>query len=369
MLNPMEIKFIAYSDIHHALLRSRAITLKDTLELEQQIFNRAMTGGFHFVLFCGDRFHHRNPEDEAKTKADFLLWNYVNQPSFPEFFMLVGNHDYYDKSLNWHSLGSLSPFQQKIRVMDKAQTYQSINGLPVLIHALPADHEMDFTKYTPDQRYLNLFTFHDAINGAYTNDDRTLRLQTGLHLSDIDHSEFNYVFGGDIHVPQKLQLKNTRGGYIGSVIQDTKASANRGRGWIEATATFTDKWNVELAFVQTKQIFKRIDFNVDANTQFDHLKIDENEIDGQAVEVRLIGKKEDVLRLKADERWSNYETWMNPRSLTISPIYKTEQHEVVVDMSESTDASKDLKFYLDSGFVTLNDQQKEAIMSVLEELK
>ena len=66
----MKLKFIVYADIHHDEYAAKCLTLKDTLDIERQVFQRAADGQFDFMIFAGDRFLKREPRDEVKTLAD-----------------------------------------------------------------------------------------------------------------------------------------------------------------------------------------------------------------------------------------------------------------------------------------------------------
>jgi DNA repair exonuclease SbcCD nuclease subunit len=235
----MEVyKFIVWADTHWDKFASKCVTLDDTDIVERAIFERAVSGGFDFTLFAGDRYLKREPDDETKVRADRVIYDLVHTGNIPHFH-LIGNHDWVDNTRKWHTAESLKLFNN-VYVMDQAKTWKYKN---VRIHSLPADFEMDMSQYEIDPSCLNLFVFHDMVAGTFMNEDRTMSFDSGMPLSDIDRPEFDFVFAGDIHIRQPFPFQNTYGGYLGSVVQRTRADSNRERGWTEMTFTKSgSKW-------------------------------------------------------------------------------------------------------------------------------
>jgi DNA repair exonuclease SbcCD nuclease subunit len=206
--------------------------------------------------------------------------------------------------------------------------------------------------------------FHDIVKGSYSDEGGNHTFPDGVSISDIDRPEFNLVLAGDIHVPQRLNFKNTTGGYIGSVLQRTRADANRPRGWLEIEATKTsDSWDISTVFVPVRNFFTRITFDVGANTRFEDLSIPEEYFHDQSVEVTLRGSKIDVDRVSESERWKNYVTFESARGIDVVRGYEVAQSEVAVDMTQSTSLVDDLEAYLDSGFVDIGNLDREVLIS------
>lgn len=284
----MEVyKFIVWADTHWDKFASKCVTLDDTEEIERAIFQRAISGGFDFTLFAGDRYLKREPDDETKVRADRIIYDLVHPGNIPHYH-LIGNHDWVDNSRRWHTSESLK-LLNNVQVMDKARTWRFKN---VAIHALPADMPMDLSKYEIDTSALNIFIFHDTVVGTYMNEERSLKFESGMSLEEFDFPQFDIVFAGDIHIRQPFNLQNTRGGYLGSVCQRTRADANHDRGWTEIVATNQGAgWNFDVKFVPTKNLFTRVTFAVDATTEIHNLKIPKEDVINQLVEVKLVGDK------------------------------------------------------------------------------
>lgn len=358
------IKFIAYTDIHHDRFGAKCISLEDTLDIEHQVFQRAFEGSFDFTLFCGDRFLRREPEDEIKTKADRLLkenlhYASVECPGF-QHYSLVGNHDWVHNSMKWHTSESLKGLEN-MWIFDGS--YFTVQHQSYCIHGLPSGFNFDMRLFQVDPNKLNIFMFHDIVKGAYSDENGIHQFPDGISITDIDRSEFDLVLAGDIHVPQRLNLKNTTGGYIGSVLQRTRADANRPRGWIEVQANqVSGKWEIETTFVPVKEFFSRVVFEVDSSTEFDQLNIPDEVVEGKNVEVILRGRKADVDRLSDDPKWKNYELFGCARKIDVAKGYEVEQSEVVVDMTKSTSLVDDLEAYLNSGFVDIGNLNRESLV-------
>lgn len=360
------VRFLVYSDIHHDRLAARCITLRDTLAIEQAVHQRVVEGQFQFSVFCGDRFLKREPEDEVKVKADRALadalWERVGIPHYH----LVGNHDWTKNSREWHTSESLRALPNLI-VLDKPMT---IDGETYAINALPADVPFDMGNYVQYKGRFNLFLFHGIVKGSFMEDDGGRTFQDGIDAHEIDRPEWDFVCAGDLHVPQQLPFQNTRGGYVGSVLQRTRADADRQRGWLEVTATRKGGgWEVHTDFVPTRNFFHRETWEVGPETQYSDIQIDDALVNDVAVEVRLVGKRADVDRVADDNRWKNYTDILMARSVEIIRDYQVEQNEAVVDMSASQSILDDLELYLKSGFADIGNLSRSKLFETLQRIQ
>lgn len=370
------MKFIVYADIHHDEYAAKCLTLQDTLQVESQVFERARTGNFDFVLFAGDRFLKREPKDEVKVRADMnLLRNLeacVQNNSAFAYFHLTGNHDRVDNALKWHTSESLiDPFSRmsgNLVVMDLSKTY-TVPGIPLAIHALPAGFTFDRAVY--EFQYsdrLNIFCFHDIVQGSSSDDIGQHLFTAGISLEEIDLPEFNLIYAGDIHVPQKFNLTNAKGGYVGSVLQRTRADAGKPRGWFEIEASQVDgKWVTKTEFMPTRNFFTRIELEVNEKQSYHDLTglIDEAWVVDQAVELKLTGSKADVDRLADESKWKNYVTVFGARSFDVVRNYQAENRPIVVDMSQTKSFLEDFSLYLDSGFADIGTLSREKLVNIL----
>ena len=361
----MEVyKFIVWADTHWDKFAAKCVTLDDTDKVERAIFERAKSGGFDFTLFAGDRYLKREPDDETKVRADRVLYDLVHPGNIPHYH-LIGNHDWVDNTRKWHTAESLK-ILNNVHVMDESKTWKYKNAR---IHALPADFEMNMSNYEIDPSCLNLFVFHDMVIGTFMNEDHTMSFESGMPLSDIDCPEFDFVLAGDIHIRQPFPFKNTLGGYLGSVVQRTRADSNRERGWTEMIFTKTGSgWDHNIKFVPTKNLFTRTSFSVDETTQMKDLKLEKSDAEDQLVEIKLVGDKMHVDRIADDPGWYKLEKKLKARKIEILRAYEAQQSEVVVDLTSSVSSVGDLELYLESSFSSVGFLKKEDILETVRTL-
>jgi len=363
------LRFIAYGDIHHDRRAARCVTLDDTLTVERQIHHRVAHGGFDFSVFTGDRYLKREPEDEVKVRADRVLAECLQmRPNAPHYH-LIGNHDWTKNNREWHTSESLKGLGNLV-VLDEADSIDSL-GRGYMIHALPADVPFDESAYAFDRpEDFNLFLFHGIVKGSLMADGSDRTFEDGIDVTQIDRSEFDFVLGGDIHVPQTIPFTNTRGGYTGSVVQRTRADADRPRGWLEvAVQPEGDGYEVTTQFVPTRNFFHREVWQVLDDTQFEDIRVDETFVSDQAVEVRLTGNRRNVDRVADDKRWSNYLNVLGARSFDLIRDYEVEQSEAVVDLSASSSVFDDLELYLKSDFVNLGTMSSDKIFEMVKRMQ
>lgn len=369
------MKFIVYADIHHDEHAAKCLTLKDTLEIERQVFQRAADGGFDFIIFAGDRFLKREPKDEVKVLADeCILDGLADQKKGFAYFHLVGNHDRVDNTLGWHTATALSiqlkTLEYRPGVMTSPGTYLA-EELPVAVHALPAGYQFDASKYALKSMAskLNIFVFHDIVRGATSDSEGKHVFDEGIPVSDFDLPEFDRVYAGDIHVPQKFHTQNTKGGYVGAVLQRTRADSNQARGWLEVEAERVDnQWVFKTELVPTRNFFTRFAFDVNDTTTYTELtsQIDDQWVTDQAVEVRLRGCKADVDKLADEPQWRNYTDIVLARRFDVLREYQTEKQAAVVDLSSTQNPVEDLKLYIDSGFADVGTLSEDKLVNILE---
>jgi|LSQX01.2.fsa_nt_gb DNA repair exonuclease SbcCD nuclease subunit len=356
-------RFIAWADTHWDKLGARCVTIEDTEMIEKYLFQKAKKEGFDFTLFAGDRYLKREPLDEVKVRADKVI---LSEEYIIPHYHLIGNHDYVDNSMKWHTSESLRDVDNFF-IMDKPSTFEHGD---VLIHSLPADHVFDINNYRIDLNKFNLFVFHDAVTGCFLDEAKTQAYDSGIPLETIDLPEFNLVLAGDIHVRQDLPFKNTQGGYLGSVLQRTKADSDAERGWTEYTVTNENgKWEFSREFFPVRSFFTRHEIVVNSETTIEYLQLPVEKFNDQLVEIRIKGSKADVDRIADSEYWKDLETKSNSRRVEVMRLYEAVQKINVVDFSQSNNLIDDLHLYLDSGFVNLGNLSREKIIEKVMKFK
>jgi len=352
---------IIYGDIHHHHWTT-GVTLDDSLGVEQQINDCAKESRADFVLFLGDRFESRNPHDEVKVAVDCCLKDRDGILRIPTFY-LIGNHDQYFKSQNsGHTLASCKLFGGQLpnsQVMDEARTY-SFQDLPdLLIHALPAGFEFSLKNYVIVPKKINLFVMHDLLQGTLVD----LNGHKYGHMSPtlIDHACFDFVFSGDAHIPQRMPLTKTKGGYIGSTMQHTRRDRGDERGWVRAQMVKEAGFVMETEFFPSRSPrFLDVEVCVPATVESVIQRMQDQarrdwgqELSGNIVTVTVRGVKDEVDKIS--KRWK--EEVQSITSARLVKIVKNPDTTIAweikgIEQGDNT-AERDLQLYMQSGLVDL----------------
>lgn len=218
-----------YSDIHHHYWQN-GLTEDDIIKLEFEVLKLANLYGAKTILFGGDAFQAHNPPSSLRNNVDKAI---MAQSASYEVIRLVGNHDREMKSMHSAHAGShlgLLNTTQSVTVMDTARDY-SFPELGLTITAVPAGHGI----HTPGPRafVFHICVFHDILTGSVH--DNGMKEAKGVSPDVFDIPGFDLVLGGDNHVPQKIEFKNTRGWYIGAPCQHDWGDSDQDRGFIILT--------------------------------------------------------------------------------------------------------------------------------------
>lgn len=228
---PYDYKILAYADIHHGS-KANGRCQQDMLDAESQITQIAFDKKVNAVVFAGDAFKSRNPHDEEKTKyVESRIRRIHALPLNVDHIDIVGNHcRWYKANNSGHVLEAVAMFGESNYYLFDKQESRPIKGL--MVHALPA--QVDFSnEWKIDPNLINICVFHGMVKGCQLNnlDSKTpITAPAGIPLSVLDHEGFDFVIGGDIHIPQMLDFHNTVGGYTGSTLQLDEGDRGQDRG-------------------------------------------------------------------------------------------------------------------------------------------
>lgn len=234
-----QISFGVFTDIHYANPYGSGVTVEDVASVERQFTNLCIERKVDFAIFAGDRFLSHTPDDVSRLHAD-REQRYRNDSGIVTFSEL-GNHDWQGKTAHTgHSnrfAKELWPdIHQNLVIMDTPGTYTHDKVPDVRIHALPAGSEFTWDCYKiPGQHSKtgwDILVFHDLLAGTIIDVQSQFKMNTGMNRDSLDHPEFDLVLGGDVHIPQKIEFKFTRGGYIGSCIQQSRRDRGDSRGFV-----------------------------------------------------------------------------------------------------------------------------------------
>lgn len=227
--------FAAFSDIHYASYSS-GIPIGVCANIEHAFTSFCVSKQVDFAVFAGDRYLSHHPDDESRIAAD-LEQRFRNDCGVVTF-ALIGNHDVWHKALSaGHSSRHLtavwSDVLPNVVVMDEIRTYRHERVPGVAVHAIPACVEWadDLLGRFEFCQGFNLLVFHDLLEGSVL-DAAGYKSPKGRKLSLIDDARFDFVVGGDVHVPQKLPFAKTVGVYVGATIQQSKRDRGGARGWL-----------------------------------------------------------------------------------------------------------------------------------------
>jgi DNA repair exonuclease SbcCD nuclease subunit len=242
------LRLVAFSDIHFCDTW-KMVSLDDIVRVHERLTSYCTEHQPDLVLFLGDRFRARQPKDHVREAADRCLRNLsaAQARHGGVVAILVGNHDRPSESVgagNTHSalrvFGDVLP---NVTLMDEAKTYWLKTTRPPLglvfpIHALPTGFAFDRSRYdlNPGARSCeSILAFHGLLQGAVFDAAGRVETKSGISLADIDDDAWDVVLGGDVHVPQRFDLKRTVGGYVGSTLRLTEADADDARGFLDVS--------------------------------------------------------------------------------------------------------------------------------------
>lgn len=233
------MRIIAFSDIHFCHSWD-FLTVDDIASVHARIRAYVAECKPQLVLFLGDRFRARQPKDHVKAVADRELRLLADtlKTSGGDLVVIVGNHDKWSESVgtgNTYSVVDVfHDVLQNVHIIDKPYSLHLTSG--IAIHALPAGFGFRQEAYTLSPGF-NVFAFHGLIHGATYDQTGGVQVKTGVDMSDIDNPAWDFVLGGDVHVPQILPLNNTVGGYVGSALRFTEDDADDERGFLDIRLT------------------------------------------------------------------------------------------------------------------------------------
>lgn len=233
----INLRGIAYSDIHwHEF--NNGLTIDDCAEVEHQIYKRAVDEGVDMLAFLGDWYMLRNPPHHVRAQAEAALAerSSLAPPSLQEV-RLVGNHDRESKNAHsGHSMMHLDiyggHYDGYLTVMDQRRVYRF--NKDVAIHAVPAGHSIETEPFTFDTAQVNIGMFHDLVRGSWIfSGNYKEQCSYGIDPRQLDRPEFDLVLGGDNHVRQDLNFRNTTGWYCGAAMQHSFGDTDQARGCLE----------------------------------------------------------------------------------------------------------------------------------------
>jgi DNA repair exonuclease SbcCD nuclease subunit len=244
------LKVVAYADIHHGEY-ANGRTQSDMIAAEEFVTKTAVEFGADWVVFAGDAFRSRNPHDECKTR---WLESRAHRMENLEYIAkttghpthqldVVGNHcRWYKAQDSGHVYEALemlykSSFTEDTRnalhISAQQELYAPEKDPRVVFFTLPAQVEFSQALWDHDECQnedrIRICVFHGMVKGCLLNPNGH-RADTGIPMEILDQPYFDFVIGGDIHIPQIFDFNNAQGGYVGSTLQLDHTDMGEDRG-------------------------------------------------------------------------------------------------------------------------------------------
>lgn len=164
------------------------------------------------VFFLGDMFHSRTKVDVDVFGATWSAWREI-AAIVDRVYILVGNHDQYNKVGNVHSLEA---FGQFARIIDQPMI-DRVEGVTFAAHPFTTNMQQwnGFVDLLPDG--LDFFLFHQGICEAATG-AFNISIKAEVSYADLPIQKARWCLGGHYHKPQEIGEEG-KVAYVGSPLQ------------------------------------------------------------------------------------------------------------------------------------------------------
>ena len=239
--------------------------LLDTLAVWDWVRELAIAEKVDAVVFVGDRFRSRRPPYWMRDLADEKV-QAISQAGI-EQYLLVGNHDQYDKAGTWNSFNGLRIHAKNapIHVIDRPTLYPLSSFGTMMFVPFGFTDEVLFDPPRESGRRTNVLFFHDDVAGV--SNYGAFRAKGGIPKSYIDKPEWSLILVGHVHMRQDLGLEATQGFHVGSPLERVEDGPQGPKGalLIEYTENGTKGEFVESPF----PCILRHEFDIGDSTQCD----------------------------------------------------------------------------------------------------
>jgi DNA repair exonuclease SbcCD nuclease subunit len=158
-----------------------------------------------YIVFCGDGKEAYDPISIRVIK----FWDWAIRKATKqglEVFYLMGNHDRiatYSEAGNWLSIIKRSGARvfdvpEVVQVDDRRFFFLPYSGVKQI-----REWAKELVSYKPNRKKDVLFFHGNLLEARYSRHGQ--KSDSKLSCTDLYHSRYLYVIGGDIHMPQKLE--------------------------------------------------------------------------------------------------------------------------------------------------------------------
>ena len=227
------VKTVILSDLHShnheqfatTLPGGRNSRLQNILNVLEEARQFCLAKKVDVIFFLGDMFHSRTKVVVDVFSATWLAWKSLAE-SVKKTFILVGNHDQYNKVGSIHSLEA---FREFATVVDQP-ILSSYMETRFAMHPFTTKIEewKSFVAMLPSD--LDFFFAHqglsEAVVGAF---DISIKAEVGY--SDLPHEKAQWILMGHYHKHQFIG-EEQRAGYIGSPLQHNMGERTEPKGFL-----------------------------------------------------------------------------------------------------------------------------------------
>jgi DNA repair exonuclease SbcCD nuclease subunit len=212
-----DIQFNLWQEFSRILPNGLNSRFWDQLTAQEEIFDYSIANGTDIMVHTGDLFESRTDKiDKAMYMTVFERFAEFAKKSSAVVVLLVGNHDWIDKTETKHIL---EPFKkiENVIVADKP-TYETMKigmNSAATLAFIPYTstgfrHKVNniADKVMKGTKPAYLFT-HQGVTDAVTG-PRDTPLQDEYALKDFRPEVFNIIFNGHYHKPQTLGMYSSR---------------------------------------------------------------------------------------------------------------------------------------------------------------
>lgn len=227
-----DIHVHAHEDFSYLLENGLNSRLSDCLDVIDRVRHYAKEYNCEAVVHAGDLFHVSRAVPTLVFQETYKRFEKLTKKENMSLILLAGNHDKPLLTRDSKPASSVYAFNKLPRTTVVAAASKLIylkakKGKSVVIHAVPFYEDGNVVKKVIkgirlDRGTSNLLVFHQGVSEAVVGPNEIM-LDCAMGVKDLRTKDFDYVFAGHYHHPQKLSNNMM---IIGSPIQHNMLDRN-----------------------------------------------------------------------------------------------------------------------------------------------
>lgn len=222
--------------------------LLDTLSVWDWVLQLAQTEKADGIIFGGDRFRLRRPPFWMRDLADAKI-RAISDAGIA-LYLLVGNHDMYDKAGTWDSYNGLRVWNAPVHILNEP-TIRTV-GDDIHFAFLPYGYTAEDIQKLEAQLDVgrkvwstHVLFFHDDVRGSSQYGNGFVA-PNGLPKIAFESGTWDLVVGGHVHLRQELPFETTIGFHVGSPLDRVEDGPQGAKGaWILDVCRGDDKIKIQ----------------------------------------------------------------------------------------------------------------------------